>query len=67
MTNFRAFFILREDEVLLSRRFPIIEKKIEHLADNFTPLPSDTVLLPMFLSVFQIDVSSKIINKKKKI
>ena len=52
MTNFRALFILRDDEVILSKRFPIIEKKIENFADNFTPLPSDTALLPMFLSVF---------------
>ena len=52
MTSFRAFFILRDDDIILSKRFPIFEKKIENLAENFSPLPSDTTLLPMFLSVF---------------
>jgi len=52
MTSLRAFFILRDDDVILSKRFPIIEKKIESLSENFSPLPPDTSLLPIFLSVF---------------
>ena len=55
MTSIRAFYILRDDDVLLSKRFPIVEKKIELLAEKFFPLSSDNTLLPLFIEVFKIN------------
>lgn len=51
MTTLRAFFILRDEEIIFSKRFPIIEKKIEVKAASFSALPSDASLSAIFLSV----------------
>ena len=51
MCTLRALFILKNEEILLSKRYPTIEKKVELLDKSYTPLPNDSKLLNLFRTV----------------
>lgn len=52
MTNIRAFFILKDEEILISERYPTIERKIQLISGkSYYNLPIDSKILPLFKKV----------------
>ena len=52
MTNIRAFFILKDEEIILSRRFQTIEKKVQILSGKtYQSIPNDNKLGSLFKKV----------------
>ena len=45
MCTLRAIFIIENNKILFSNRFPLVEKKIKIIDKNYLCLPNDILIL----------------------